>query len=55
MVGAFAVALDRGDTALEALRYGICVSAANALSEKTGYFKITDRDRIMQDVTITKL
>lgn len=55
MVAAFAVAMDHDYTAKESLRYAVAVSAANALSEKTGYFSVEDRDRILNEVTITKI
>ncbi len=55
MVGAFAVAMERKLPTEDMLRYAVAVSAANALSEKTGYFSAEDRDRIWEQVTVRKI
>lgn len=55
MVGAFAVAMERGYSIEEMLKYAVAVSASNALSEKTGYFSAEDRDTILKDVEVNKI
>ncbi|WP_099469672.1 1-phosphofructokinase [Konateibacter massiliensis] len=55
MVGAFAVALSRGLAPEEMLRYGVAVSAANALTMATGYFRAEDVARLLPDVSVTQV
>ncbi len=55
MVGAFAVALDRGDAPEEALRYAVSVATANALTPETGNFDPEVSKEIREQVTITKI
>ena len=55
MVGAFAAALSRKETPKDCLAYSVAVSAANALSVKTGYFEEKDLDRILDGVTVKRL
>ncbi|MDD3361976.1 MAG: 1-phosphofructokinase [Hespellia sp.] len=55
MVGAFAVSMERGYPVEETLKYAVAVSAANALSEKTGYFAEEDRDHIIEKVEVKKI
>lgn len=55
MVAAFAAALDQGKTPGECLAYSVAVSAANALSVRTGYFEQEDLATILNGVTITTI
>lgn len=52
MVAALAVSILRGYTPEESLRYAVAVSAANALSLRTGYFETNDLERIYPEVTV---
>ena len=55
MVGAFAVALQRGATPTQVLQYAVAVATANALSPNTGDFIPDTCDKILDHVTITQL
>lgn len=55
MVGAFAVALERKDTAADALKYAVAVATANALSPNTGEFSPKVCKEIFEQVEIKKL
>ncbi len=55
MVAAFAAAMYRKDDPKDCLAYSIAVSAANALSMKTGCFDPADLDKILGRVTIKRL
>lgn len=55
MVGAFAVALERKDTAADALKYAVAVATANALSPNTGEFSPEVCKEILEQVTVEKL
>lgn len=55
MVGAFASALEKGRSAKDCLAYAVAVSAANALSTRTGYFKPDVLKMILSNVTVAKL
>lgn len=55
MVAAFAAALHRKEEVKDCLAYSVAVSAANALSEKTGYFEMDDLDKVLGGVTIERL
>lgn len=52
MVGAFAVALQRGYEPEELLRYGVAVATANALSPGTGDVKAGVCEKLLDQVTI---
>ena len=54
MVGAFAVAMERGLAPEEQLRYAVAVSAANALSPATGSFKQQDFEGIFSEVVVCR-
>ncbi|MDO4276209.1 MAG: 1-phosphofructokinase [Eubacteriales bacterium] len=55
MVGALAVALERKDTPVDALKYAVAVAAANALSPNTGEFSPQVFKEILEQVTVEKL
>lgn len=55
MVAAFAAALEQGKAAGECLSYAVAVSAANALSMRTGYFEQEHLKRILPQVTVSAL
>lgn len=55
MVAAFAVALARRLPAQEAVRLALAVSAANALSLRTGWFCQEDLKRLMPQVSVEEL
>lgn len=54
MVAAFAVSFRRGYTPEESLKYAVAVSAANALSDQTGYFETEELDNIYPRVRVEK-
>lgn len=53
MVAAFAAALEMKKEPKECLAYSVAVSAANALSMRTGYFEESDLKTILDGVTVT--
>lgn len=55
MVGAFAVALERGDAAEEALRYAVAVATANAMSPDTGNFNPGQCRELAGQVTVERV
>lgn len=55
MVAAFAVAMQRELAPKESLKYAVAVSAANALSEQTGYFEKVILERLYPQVRIWEL
>jgi len=55
MLGAFAVAFERGYTAGRALKYAISVATANAVSPNTGKFDYEQCEDLFDSVTIEKL
>lgn len=55
MVAAFAVGMARGYSMEDTLKYAVAVSAANALTMKTGHYEPADRDELLEKVTITKI
>lgn len=55
MTAAFAVGFARGYSIEETLRYGISVSAANALTMETGNFLPEDQKRIYPQVVVEKV
>lgn len=55
MVAAFAAALYRKEELKDCLAYSVAVSAANALSKKTGYFERDDLERVLGGVTVKRL
>lgn len=55
MLGAFAVAFERGYTAGRALKYAISVAAANAVSPSTGKFEYEQCEDFFDRVIIEKL
>jgi tagatose 6-phosphate kinase len=55
MVGALAVALARKLAVREALRYGVAVSAANALTMATGSFEAVDLEEMLGKVDVEKI
>ena len=55
MLGAFAVAFERGYTAGRALKYAISVATANAVSPNTGKFEYEQCEDLFDRVTIEKI
>ncbi len=55
MVAGFAVAMQRGLSAQESLKYAVSVSAANAMSHRTGHFEKEEFDKIYPQVTLREL
>lgn len=55
MVGAFAVAMERGYSNIDSLKYAISISAANAMTFSTGSFNSDDVDNIFKNTTINKI
>lgn len=55
MVAAFAAALGTGKSSRDCLAYAVAVSAANALSMRTGYFEQENLNMILDKVTVTML
>lgn len=55
MVAAFAAALYRKEKAKDCLAYSVAVSAANALSMKTGCFDPVNLEKVLRRVTIKRL
>lgn len=55
MVGALAVAYERGDAAREALRYAVAVATANAMSPHTGDFDPEICKELLEQVVVEKL
>lgn len=55
MVASFAAALEMNKRAEECLAYAVAVSAANALSMRTGYFEQDNLDTILDGVTVSRI
>ena len=55
MTAAFAMAMERGDSAEEAMRFAIAVSAGSALSEGTGSVRREAFEELYPRVEIRKL
>jgi len=55
MVAAFAVAMERGYSNIDSLKYAISISAANAMTFSTGSFNSEDVDNIFENTQIKKI
>lgn len=55
MVASFAVGMERNYSIEECLRYAVSVSAANALTMATGYFRKEDQEEIYDKVMVEKV
>lgn len=55
MVGAFAVALERGEEPQEALKFAVAVASANALSPNTGDFEPKIMKELLEQVNVSRL
>ncbi|MEG0050983.1 MAG: 1-phosphofructokinase [Terrisporobacter sp.] len=55
MVAAFAVAMERGYSNTDSLKYAISISAANAMTFSTGSFNEDDVDNIFENTQINKI
>lgn len=55
MVAAFAVAMERGYSKTDSLKYAISISAANAMTFSTGSFNEEDVDNIFENTQINKI
>ncbi|MDF2613150.1 MAG: 1-phosphofructokinase [Clostridia bacterium] len=55
MIAGFAAGLSRGYSMADTIKTAVAVSAANALTNDTGYFKETDYNELLNRVTIKKL
>ena len=55
MVGAFAVAFERGDAPEEALRFAIAVASSNAMSAATGDVNMEIASKLMKDTVVEKI
>ncbi len=55
MLGAFAVAFEKGYTPGEALKYAIAVASGNAMSPDTGHFDYEQCERLLEMVSVEKL
>lgn len=55
MVAAFAVAMERGYSNIDSLKYAISISAANAMTFSTGSFNSEDVDNIFENTQINKI
>lgn len=55
MVAGFAVGMLRGYSAAEMLKFATAISTANALTIQTGYFEQKDLQRLLGEVSVTKL
>jgi len=55
MVAAFAVAMERGYSDIDSLKYAISISAANAMTFSTGSFNSEDVDNIFENTQINKI
>lgn len=55
MVGAFAVAMERKYEAKEALRYGVAVATANAMSPNTGNFDPKVMEELLKEIQIIQV
>ena len=55
MVGAFATAFERKDTAVDALKYAVAVATANAMSPNTGEFDPKICRELLEQIDVEKL
>lgn len=55
MVAAFAVAMERGYSNIDSLKYAVSISAANAMTFSTGNFNSKDADSIFENTIIEKI
>ena len=55
MVAAFAVAMERGYSNVDSLKYAVSISAANAMTFSTGSFNSEDADNIFKNIIIEKI
>ncbi|MCL2035374.1 MAG: 1-phosphofructokinase [Oscillospiraceae bacterium] len=55
MVAGFAASISRGYDAAEMLRFAMAVSTANALEMPTGHIRLENVERLINEVTVTKL
>lgn len=55
MVAAFAVAMERGYSNTDSLKYAISISSANAMTFSTGSFNSDDVDNIFENTQINKI
>lgn len=55
MVAAFAVAMERGYSNEDSLKYAVSISAANAMTFSTGNFNSKDADSIFENTIIEKI
>lgn len=55
MVAAFAVAMERGYSNIDSLKYAISISSANAMTFSTGSFNSGDVDDIFENTKINKI
>ena len=55
MIAGFALGISKGLTPEETLRRASAISAASALREETGFFLTEDMERLLPQITITKL
>ena len=55
MVAAFSVAMERGYSNTDSLKYAVSISAANAMTFSTGNFNSKDADSIFENTIIEKI
>lgn len=55
MVAAFAVAMERGYSNIDSLKYAISISAANTMTFSTGSFNTEDVDSIFENIHVNKI
>lgn len=54
MVAGFAVALSRGYTMVQTIRYAVAISTANALTKETGSFREADLETLLPQIVVNK-
>jgi tagatose 6-phosphate kinase len=55
MIGGFAVGIARGYSLPECLKFASAVSSAAAMTDKTGFFRMEDMERLAPEVFVEKL
>lgn len=55
MVGGLAVAVSRGESLPEALRFASAVSAAAAMTERTGFYLLSDMEKLLGRIEIRQI
>ncbi len=55
MVGGLAVAVSRGESLPEALRFASAVSAAAAMTERTGFYRLSDMEKLLGRIEIRQI